>query len=233
MHLSKMLPFPSIRHSASTLVLLVLLMCTTLPATAQERERQQREVATFSEIAYSIPGTLHLRQGDEQSVEVEATPEVLEEVETTIDGGTLEIRSARQSGWLGWLLGSENGLEGDINVYVTAPTIEALSLAGSGNVVGETPFDGASFEINVAGSGALEMGLNVQDLEISVAGSGTTRLEGKTGSAEVSVAGSGDVYLPEVEELNASIAGSGNVWYQGDPQIETSIFGSGAVRSQR
>lgn len=215
-------------------LLLALFVSTALPATAQDREREQRTVAQFSEVAYSIPGTLHLQQGAERSVEIEAAPDVLNKIETTIDGATLKIRSEHQSNWLSWLLGSGDDLNGseDIDVYVTAPTIEALSQAGSGSVIGETPIEGTTLEVNMAGSGSLDLEIDVTDLEISVAGSGTTRLEGQTTTAEVSIAGSSDVYLPEVNELEASIAGSGNVWYAGDPQIESSIFGSGAVRAK-
>lgn len=215
------------------LLLLGLFLCASLPATAQDREREQREVASFTEIAYSLPGTLHLRQGDEQSVEIEASSEDLEKIETTIDGETLEIRSEHQSSWLSWLFDTGDELSGtDIDVYVTAPTVKSLSLAGTGNVVGETPLEGASLEVDIAGTGGLDLTLDVQDLEINIAGSGTTRLEGYVGTADVSIAGSGNVYLPEVDTLSASIAGSGNVRYSGDPQIESSIFGSGVVRAR-
>ncbi len=243
MPLSKMLSLPSVhsvpslwrlRQSAPLLVLLLILFVSaTLPATAQDRERQQREVEGFSSVSFSVPGTLHLRQGTEHTLDLEASPDVLEKIETTIDGETLEIRSEGESGWLSWLLDTGSGLNGaDVDVYVTAPTFEEIDLAGSGDVVGETPIEGESLVFDLAGSGNLDLDVNVQRLEIDIAGSGGAGLRGQVDTAKVFIAGSGDVDLPVVEELSVSIAGSGDVQYEGDPEVESSISGSGSVRAK-
>lgn len=214
-------------------LLLILFVSATLPATAQDRERQQREVETFSKVSFSVPGTLHLRQGTEHALAIEAAPDVLEKIETTTDDETLEIGSEGQSSWLSWLFNSESGLNGaDVDVYVTAPAFEEINLAGSGDILGETPLKGDSLVFDLAGSGSLDLDVDVQRLEIEIAGSGRTHFRGQVGTAKVSIAGSGDVELPVVEELSVSIAGSGDVQYEGDPEVDSSISGSGSVRAK-
>jgi len=71
------------------LSLIVLGIFIINPVQAEEEERN---VATFSEISFKVPGTLHLTQGDEQSVEIVAKEEVMEKLITEVKGRKLTIR---------------------------------------------------------------------------------------------------------------------------------------------
>jgi hypothetical protein len=226
-------------------VLLFLLGGTSSPA--QDRVREARTVEAFTEVALSVPATLHLRQGEPRSVEIEATKRVLDRIETAVENGRLKIRDA--SNFFERMFDDEE--DGTVDVYVTAPTIEGISLAGSGRVEGETPIESASLALENAGSGAMDLAVTTTDLRVSVAGSGTFDLRGTaesvtvqiagsgtirgadltTATAEISVAGSGDTYLRVTDRLSAKIMGSGDVVYRGTPSVDTSILGSGEVRS--
>ena len=120
--------------SARPLRVALLVALLALPAhlaSAQDRDRESRSVDSFTKIEYAIPGTLHLRQGEAPSVEIDAPQAVLDDVETTVDGETLEISDGDESGFLGRLFG-DDGLDTDrVDVYVTAPTIKDVTLAGS------------------------------------------------------------------------------------------------------
>lgn len=230
------------------LLLAGLLIGSALPAAAQERTRETRSVDAFTEVALSVPATLHLRQGTPRAVEVEAAPTVLEHLETTVDGDQLEIRDT--SNWFDRMFGGDRDW-GPIDVYVTAPTYEAVALAGSGAVVGETPLEGERLALENAGSGRLTLEVAVRDLTVSIAGSGTAELRGtaetvaveiagsgtvegldlRTATATVDVAGSGDTHLHVTDRLSATLMGSGDVTYRGSPTTDTSILGSGRVRA--
>lgn len=242
-----MTPDSASRLACFVLVVSVLLV-PVMPAQAQDTVRRTPDVASFTEVGFSVPGTVHLRQGEPQSVEVEGPAEVLDRLEIVVEGGTLEIRSETEGSWLDWF-GGDDDLEGRVEVYVTAPTIEGLSVAGSGTIVSETPIQNPSLELRNAGSGGFDLEVDTDDLEIQIAGSGTTRLRGRadafsaeiagsgdvegeelrTGIAEASIAGSGDVRLHVTDRLSVQIMGSGNVRYHGDPSVDTSILGSGVV----
>lgn len=233
-------------HATRGLLAFLLLVGAATSVCAQDRIRQSREVAAFTEVSLSIPATLHLRQGEARSVEVKATQDVLDHVEATVDDGRLEIQDA--SNFFERMF--DGGHEGEIDVYVTASTIEAISLAGSGTITGETPIDHSSLSIDNAGSGTMDLIVSTTDLRIHVAGSGTVRLRGTadavdaqiagsgtvrardltTATAEIEVAGSGDTHLHVTDRLSASIMGSGDVEYQGAPTVDTSILGSGDVQ---
>jgi hypothetical protein len=225
-----------------------LLFLIAVPtASAQDRVREARDVGAFTKVALAIPGTLHLRQGEARSVEVEATPRVLDHLETVVEGDRLKIRD--ESNFFERMF--NGGGEGDIDVYVTAPTIEAVSIAGAGSIVGETLIEASSLDLENAGSGDMDLEVVTSTLRTSIAGSGTVRVRGtaedvririagsgtidgldlETATADIQVAGSGDTRLHVTERLSAQIMGSGDVEYRGSPSIDTSILGSGTVRS--
>jgi HAMP domain-containing protein len=230
--------------------LLVGLGLAPAAAAQENAERQARSVDSFTELSFSVPGTVHLRQGEPRSVEVEGPTKALEQLETRVEEGDLHIRSEQQGNWLGWL-GGGNGIDEEVKVYVTAPTLTEISIAGSGRIVGETPVEGGSLEVQNAGSGSVDLAVQNDEVEVDVAGSGAVRLRGRTNSfeasvigagdvdgadletatADVSIAGSGDVHLHVTDHLEADLMGSGNVQYRGTPEIETNSAGSGTVES--
>jgi len=223
------------------------------PAAAQDVDRQTRSVDTFTKVAFAVPGTLHLRQGEPQSVDLEAPTEALDRIETVVEGRQLTVRSENDGGISGlfdWLTGESGSADTPpIDVYVTVPTVEALNVAGSGNIVAETPIESDDLDLVLAGSGRIESQLTVTRLTINIAGSGDAMLSGRadeltveiagsgdvqgadlqTATASVSTTGSGDTEVRVTDRLDARVVGSGNVRYHGDPTVETSIVGSGNV----
>ncbi|MFB6272627.1 MAG: head GIN domain-containing protein [Salinibacter sp.] len=218
-------------------------------AVGQDRARKSRSVDSFTKVEYAVPGTLHLRHGKARSVEVEAPQRVLDKVETTVNGSALEIELEGESGIFEGLFGDSDLDADEIDVYVTAPTLEGLTLAGSGRMVGETPVREKSLSLTVAGSGDMALDVETNDLTVRVAGSGACTLQGRASSmdvevagsgtlravdvkaqrAEVRIAGSGTAELHATDHLSAQIFGSGDVRYRGQPAVETTMAGSGDV----
>ncbi|MFP4227752.1 MAG: head GIN domain-containing protein [Salinivenus sp.] len=234
------------------LLLMGLLVVSWRGAVAQdEPTRETREVAAFTEIGFSVPGTVHLRQGEPQSVEVEGPQEVLDQLEVVVEEQTLHIRSEGSGSWLRWIFGTSDRLETPVDVYVTVPTIEGLSVAGSGDIVGETPLQSSSLTLRNAGAGGFDLDLDTDEVELQGAGAGTTRLRGRTErfsaevagagdveaaelrttTADVSVAGAGSLRLHVTDRLSAQVMGAGNVRYHGDPDVERNVMGGGTVEA--
>ncbi|WP_103020072.1 head GIN domain-containing protein [Salinibacter altiplanensis] len=243
-----MLPQPSVWRTALFLGLLVLPLHNTV---AQERVREARSVEAFTAVAFHVPGTLHLRQGDARSVEIEAPRTVLDEFEAVVENGTLTLPTDQDTGILDRLFGDEESYDAEVDIYVTAPAIESASLAGSGEIVGENQIEAETFSLNVTGSGRTTLDVSTDRLDVQVAGSGTTTLRGRAGALSLNIAGSGDLRAAELEtrttevriagsggadvhvteQLEASIFGSGDVGYRGRPAVSTNITGSGNVNA--
>ncbi len=140
----------------------------------------------------------------------------------------------------------------EIKIYVTAPVFNKFSTAGSGNISGSNQvISDDNLDINVAGSGNINLNVKASDVDASIAGSGDITLAGEADLIKGSIAGSGDIKAKDLvahkadvhiagsgnaevnadEELSANIAGSGDVRYAGKPKTSSRIAGSGSVAS--
>lgn len=202
---------------------------------------ESRDAKGFTGIALSVPGTVVVRQGEPTSVAIEADDNLMPEIETVVERGSLRVRFRRSLD----LSGRQT-----IRLLVTTPEIESLAVAGSGDIVAEA-LRTRSLDISVAGSGDVRIArLEAQKLKASVAGSGDIKVAGQAdevtasiaGSGDiearklrskrsrVKIAGSGDISLWVLETLEASTAGSGDIHYYGDPSVTRKVAGSGSVK---
>lgn len=209
------------------------------------QDKETRNLKGFDRIGFGIAGSLSIKIGPQFDVVLEGNKDDLEEVITEISGDKLIIR---QENW-------RHHFNEKINIYITMPELESLSVSGSGQAKIIDNIQGADeMNLSVSGSGKLiTAGLEVNDLECSISGSGDINI-GSGGTADraeisisgsggykgedfeidhltVRVSGSGSCYCNVSGILNASISGSGNVTYKGNPKIDAKVSGSGKVRS--
>lgn len=206
-----------------TYLTMIALLVSNTVLTAQHRE--VRDVANFTKISFGFPGKLYLKQGSPQKVELEGDRDVLEEVETDVEGGRLKI--GKEGKWFNW------NSDDKITVYITVPDIEAVSVSGSGDIIGQTKIRTNDLDLNVSGSGSLSLDVEARgDVEADVSGSGDMDLKGRFESFESDVSGSGRVVLAATIGGTADfgISGSGKIQASGTAdQVKTTISGSGKV----
>jgi hypothetical protein len=200
-----------------------LLLSTTLFA----QTRETRKVENFNKIAFRFPGKLYLKQGSPQKVELEGSRDVLNEIDTQVEGSKLVI--GKEGRWFDW-----NWSDNDkITVYITVPDIEAVSVSGSGDIIGQGKITTDDLALNVSGSGSLKLEIEATgDVEADVSGSGNIDLQGKCRSFDSDVSGSGEVELTIniTETADFGVSGSGKINASGSAQsVKTSISGSGKV----
>lgn len=205
-------------------VFLVLLTITL--ALAQTKET--RAVETFTKISFRVPGKLYLRQGSPQKVELQGSKEFLAEVESKVDGDRLVIGKEGKWNW-GWNWGSDD----KIIAYVTVKDLNAISVSGSGDLIAETKFITSDMDLNVSGSGSLQIELEASgELEADVSGSGYIDLKGSCRSFNSDISGSGKVMMSTTikEKASFGISGSGKVEASGTAnEVKAVISGSGRV----
>lgn len=204
---------------------------------------EERNINDFKGVKTAGSFDVFVTTGDTYAVKVEADDNLLQYIETEVDGNNLHIKEAD-----GFNLDPSKG----VKIYVTAPVFNKFSTAGSGNISGSNQvISDDRLNIDVAGSGNINLNVKASDIDASIAGSGNIALSGETGSIKGSIAGSGDIRAKDLiahkadvhiagsgnaevnadEELSANIAGSGDVRYAGKPKTSTRIAGSGSVKS--
>lgn len=200
---------------------------SSFAATRPQADRETRTVGAFTEI--SLGGSAHVvvKQGSPQSVVVEASKEDLADFETEVKGNKLRL-GYRQSA--GGRLNYKN--HGPVTVYVTAPSLTALRVGGSGKLEVNGPLEADAMELAVSGSGDLVVPqLKAGHLETAVSGSGDVRVGGTCPSNEIRISGSGKVRAHDLktETSRARISGSGDAHVYASRTAEGSISGSGSV----
>ena len=184
--------------------------------------RETRPVTDFTEIGLAAPIDVHVTQGDTHALVLEGDPEILARIETVVENGRLKIRTFK--GNQSW-----NGHR-KTTAHVTARRIDALAIAGSGDITAPS-ITGEALKVSIAGSGDVRVGGKVEALTASIAGSGDIRASDlEAQKVKVTIAGSGDAAVRARQALSVNVSGSGDVRYYGDPTVEKTIMGSGSVR---
>jgi hypothetical protein len=226
-----------------TLAALVLLFVSA--AQAQTPYTETRNVTGFNEIGFSVSGELYISIGEGYKVVLEGDKDYVTEIETKVSGDRLDIKRDK---W--YDTGNKK-----VTVRVTMPSLEGISVSGSGKVFVNDPLKGDELDIAVSGTGTINLtDVNLRDLECSISGSGNLLIagSGSVENLEISISGSGD-YKGEStsigtlearisgsgscdcavrDMLRASISGSGSIYYSGNPKIDAAISGSGKVRTK-
>lgn len=226
------------------LLSLTLTVCIAFNALAQTRTI---DVSDFSELSFSVPGELFLRQGPDVKVEVKCSDSIFEDLEFEMSGDRLTIKKEGRWNW------RDSFRSSDLTVYVTMREVERLSLSGSGTITGENTINTDDIRVSVSGSGNIELDLDSRAVDLRISGSGDIEMEGtsdriearisgsgrvdaeemQTKVFEASISGSGNCYTNVSEEINASISGSGSVYYTGNPdRVIANSSGSGKIRKR-
>ncbi len=208
----------------STALLLFIMSISAVMAQTKET----RNVSTFTKISFRVPGKLYLKQGSPQKVEIEGKKDVLEKIETEVDGDRLVI--GKEGKWMDWSWGDNDD---KVNVYITVKDIEGLSVSGSGDLIGQGKIASSELDLNVSGSGSLQLEAAVSgDLEADVSGSGEIILKGSCRNYDSDVSGSGRIDLDVAisDKASFSVSGSGKIQASGTAnEVKTNISGSGKV----
>ena len=91
-------------------------------------EDEERDVPAFSKISLKIGAKVYVEQGEKQSVKVVAKQSTLEELITEVKNRTLTIRFPNKTMF-------KKFDQGKVEIYITVPDIEGLSMSGSGDII--------------------------------------------------------------------------------------------------
>lgn len=227
--------------------LFVILIVGSFVANPVFAKDEIRDLPPFSKIALKISGKVYLVQGNTQSVKIVAEDETLEEIITEVKDRTLTIKFPNTNMFRNWN-------PGKIEIFITVPGIDALSVSGSGDIVSKE-VNSRILDLAVSGSGNIEIdNLTSEQVSAAISGSGNILVSGSGVAKELKarISGSGNINAGDFEaenvdvqtsgsgncsvisngEIKARISGSGNVNYSGNPAIDSSVSGSGKVKKR-
>ena len=185
------------------------------------------EVTKFNELLCALPATVNFTVSDDCTCKVRVDDNILDRLDIKVDDGSLLLRKQMKT------RGGLTLKATEFVIDVTAPSLEDINLAGSGDINIHSPLDEKELHVNLAGSGnvVFKEEVNIDQLELGVASSGDISIEkGTVREIEAVIAGSGKIVShAEVQEMDASIAGSGDIIAKVNGTLEYSILGSGDI----
>jgi hypothetical protein len=212
---------------------------------------ETREVSDFDRVVFSGFGELAIRQGEAESLTVEAEDDIMPKIETRVSDGTLFI-GYRHGGILdilNWTTLVGSGLS--IKFSLAVKKLTGLECSGAGNTVaaalatdhlhlklsgaGNITFDQLTterLEVELTGAGSINVSGKVTEQKIRCSGVGSYRagsLESQKAAVRLSGAGSATVWVKD--ELEAEVSGVGSVEYYGTPRVRQGVHGVGSVKS--
>jgi hypothetical protein len=224
-------------------ILLTILCIASLSLSAYAQNKETRSVGDFDEIIMRVGGKVLITQGTKNEVVLEGREDLLEDIETEVRGGRLNIKH-RNSRW-------KNSRNDRLTVYITVKKLRGAYISGSGDIISQNTLKSDDFTASISGSGDIELDIEANDTEARISGSGNIELSGKAdkvklvisgsgkflaeklvaGDYDVNLSGSGRGSINVNGELDVRISGSGRIYYLGDPtHVNRRVSGSGRIR---
>ncbi len=225
----------------------LFLACTEAKPTSLSisQNQEERTVSDFTGISSGGNFNVFITLGNQESLRLEGNEDLIQEIETKVEKGTLKIQYKTKKHYWDWSGSNKKR----VNIYITAKTLTNLTVSGSGDMKVEGTIKTPDLKITVSGSGSLLLGAEAVKLFATVSGSGNITLSGdaqfaelttsgsgnlaasnlKSKNAVVTVSGSGNTSLFAENTLKATLSGSGNIKYGGEPNVSKTISGSGRI----
>jgi hypothetical protein len=201
-----------------------------------------RNLSGFSNVKVSSSIDVYLSQDSAWSVKVETDDNLIQHIETYVEGDILYIDIEK----------NYNPKPTDaLKVHVSAPLFQKLTASGACDVqsTGRLTSNG-EFGIKLTGASDAKLDLKAPKVTADLTGAGSLALQGETkdlqlkgtGSSEmecfgmmaenvsVKITGAGDADVFASISLDVNVTGSGSVKYKGSPSVNQKISGAGSVK---
>ncbi len=204
---------------------------------------ENRDVSGFNKVSVSGSGHLHIVQGDEESLTIEAEDNILPLITTKVSGGTLTI---------GFKSGTSINTTKSIEFYLKVKDLNSISGSGSGSI-DCSGLISDNLSIRTSGSRNVDMSnLASNSIDINSSGSGNITLAGTTDSQNIKTSGSikyfgeeleskscvidssgsGELVVNVSDDLDINVSGSIKITYIGSPTISQKTSGSSTINSK-
>ncbi|MFV8226857.1 head GIN domain-containing protein [Christiangramia aquimixticola] len=203
----------------------------------------ERTVSSYEGVRLAGSLNVELIRGTAGKLEIQAESNLQEFIKTEVRNNVLHISTKKGI-----------NLHPNKPILITVPveTLREVALTGSGKILGKNTLSTSNMDVELTGSGDMELILEAETITGKITGSGDISISGKaekfkcmvTGSGDFDaqnlstdivdarVSGSGDIIVNPGSSLKGSVSGSGDIRYKGKPEkIDVKTHGSGKVTS--
>lgn len=211
--------------------------------TNQDHEKKIR-ISGVNGLDVSIACELYLREGDEESLRIEADRDIFNRLEVEVRDSVLYIDSDERD---------RNFDDWDVEVYLTVKTLNLIDIGGAVKLRTSGTIRTPRLELNISGAADIDMRIETEKLLADFSGAVKAELEGKaryvvmdmSGASKVeadnlmtdafyldfSGFGKADIYAEKI--LKVDMSGMGIVKYGGNPEkVNANSSGLGIVKAR-
>jgi hypothetical protein len=202
---------------------------------------EKRQISGFKSVSFNGLGIVTIKKGKSDFITVKAQASIIKDIETQVQGDSLQI------GFKDII----NVLGEHVEIEIMMENIDELRLMGAGKVVMANQFNSEYLRIIMTGTGIMEVYTKSKTIDTEIRGAGNIYLKGTTDVLKImhtgigkvdafeltantvfcSLLGAGECQVNAVKTLNIQLTGLGNVLYKGKPDVIQQITGLGSVRN--
>ena len=203
---------------------------------------EQRDVNDFHSIEVSYPAEVMVKQGNKESLQIEAEDNLLPGLKTQVRNGVLDIfykttngkhvnptRTVKITIVVKDLTSVDFTSAGELTLDNLKTNTLDVSLSGAGNLKLNKILV-KTLGVSLSGAGSMSASGTADDLNLSISGFGDYKgadLHNKDARVEISGAGSATTWVDN--NLDAQISGAGSISYYGSASVTKQVSGVGGV----
>jgi hypothetical protein len=182
---------------------------------------QTRKTGNFDKIDVSRGMNVYITQGETRKIVVKADENLLEAIETKIEGDVLVIRATQNI---------RNATSK--KVFITVPDLEEIEASSGSNVFSETKLVFRDLKVSTSSGSNVTLEINSEKTEFSSSSGSNIKLQGITNSFKAKASSGANIKAEELTSENCEVkASSGsNIWitvksdFSGDVSSGANIF---------
>ncbi|MEA5428315.1 head GIN domain-containing protein [Arcicella lustrica] len=221
---------------------IVFITLFSVVTTFAQLTKENRSLAGFKTIRVTSGIDLYIKQGNTQSVIVNADKDKINDIVTEVKDGGLSIYVENSKwGWFNWN-------SKPVKVYVTIKDLAGISATGGSDVYSENKLDLIKLNVSATGGSDVKLELDADELtcqttggsDVTLVGTATVFKASSTGGSDlkasdlrtsfcsVSSTGGSDAYVWAEKEISITATGGSDVYHKGNARVVKSSSSGGS-----
>jgi hypothetical protein len=204
--------------------------------------KESRTIHNIATVHMEGAETLVIRQGDSESLTVEADDNLLRYIETNSENGVLRLTTR----------GANIQPKTPIRYDLQVKELQAIAVQGAGIVEGSGSFHSPDLVVSLDGASIATLDMVGKTLHVQLNGASKVVFSGsvenqdatlsgasqydasalKSQKVQMSANGATEAKVHAERQLNAVVNGASQITYTGDPQLSIEVNGASSVRAQ-
>jgi len=231
-----------------TIVLITSLGFSTSAFSGNSDKTEIRNVRDFQAVKVSTGIDLYLEMGDSEEVKVVADDDIIDDLITEVENGTLRIYM-KKSNWNNWNWGHSKARK----VYVTVKELNEIDASSGSDVESENTLKGESLKVKASSGSDVDLDIIYKNFSLNTSSGSDAKIKGKTKNFEADASSGSDINAKDLEsvicnvrvssgsdasvnvssELYAKASSGADVYYYGNPQVKDIDESSGGDVTHR